>query len=91
MYAELICQCGSSFNMDLAAVSDADLYADQVWTFVWRFANAHIRCGYFVSGASVDPEEFNASNTMPIRPVSASKPVRKARPRNAPKNNPEST
>ena len=88
MYAELICQCGSSFNMDLSTVSDADVYADQVWTFVWRFANAHIRCGYFVSGASVDPEEFNSINAMPLR-AAAPKAPRKARPRNTPKSNPE--
>ena len=88
MYTELICQCGSSFNMDLTAVSDVDLYAEQTWTFVWRFANAHIRCGYFVSGASVDPEEFNSINTMPLRSTTP-KVTRKTRPRNTPKNNPE--
>jgi len=91
MYAELICHCGSLFNMDLTGVSDAELYVDQVWTLVWRFANAHIRCGFITSGASADKEEFNSINQISVKPTIRPKVTRKPRPKNNPKSNPEST
>ena len=41
MYVELVCSCEASFSID----SDGDAN-ETVWALTWRFANAHVECGF---------------------------------------------
>jgi hypothetical protein len=52
MYVEMVCVCTASFSID----SDEDNY-DPVWHLTYRFANAHVNCGYLTPGVSQESEE----------------------------------
>lgn len=41
MYAEMICNCASSFSIDFETEVDG-----AVWHLIWRFVNAHVACGF---------------------------------------------
>ena len=55
MYVEMICNCEASFSID----SDGE-NSESVWHLTWRFANAHVRCGFVTLGASSEVEEAPA-------------------------------
>jgi len=64
MYVEMVCNCSSSFSID----SEGD-HNDHLWALIWRFGNAHIRCGFITSGeaAETEKETFNKAGVKPKR------------------------
>lgn len=51
MYIEMTCSCTSSFSLDTE-----EEYVEHIWHLAWRFANAHVRCGYVTPTVNVDEE-----------------------------------
>lgn len=51
MYVEMSCNCEASFVID----SDGD-NNESLWTLAWRFANAHISCGFVTFGDAPEGE-----------------------------------
>lgn len=51
MYVEMQCTCEAGLTLD----SDADT-VDSVWALAFRFANAHVQCGYMTPGVSAESE-----------------------------------
>jgi hypothetical protein len=64
MYVEMSCNCDSAFSID----SDGE-HNDHLWALIWRFGNAHIRCGFITSGeaAETENETFNKSTVKAKR------------------------
>lgn len=61
MYVEMVCNCESSFTID----SDGE-NNDSLWTLAWRFANAHVSCGFVTFGDAPEGErETYASERIP--------------------------
>lgn len=51
MFAEMVCVCGATFQLDV----DDDIPA---WLLVNRFAEAHVGCGYITPLSSDTPEKI---------------------------------
>ena len=51
MYVEMACNCEASFTVD----SDGD-NNESLWTLAWRFANAHVHCGFVTFGDAPEGE-----------------------------------
>lgn len=53
MYAEMTCKCDAHFSIE----SDED-NSESLWGLVWRFANAHISCGYITQSKPAEEDEY---------------------------------
>jgi len=60
MYVEMACNCESSFTIE----SDGE-NNESLWTLAWRFANAHVGCGFVTFGDAPEGErEIYDSNNI---------------------------
>lgn len=54
MYVEMVCSCEATLHLDMG---EEDGAIDSIWMLTYRFANAHIHCGYMTPGTSPEAEE----------------------------------
>lgn len=50
------CTCGAHLSLD----SEDEESSGPIWMLTFRFANAHVRCGYMTSGLSPDSPDIDA-------------------------------
>lgn len=64
MYIEMTCSCNSSFSLDTE-----EEYLDHIWHLSFRFANAHVRCGYVLPVVNPDEiidQRLEKASTKPV-------------------------
>ena len=61
MYVEMTCACEASLMLD-------DENTDSIWFMVFRFANAHVECGYMTKAVSDEPGEAKVTKKRVIKP-----------------------
>jgi len=52
MFVDLLCSCGARFNMNLDEPDEES--GTPLWSLIFRFSNAHTKCGYMTSGVSLE-------------------------------------
>lgn len=63
MYVEMTCSCDSSFSFE----SDEES-TDAVLALTFRFASAHVKCGFMTSGTSPEMENEPTVKKRIIKP-----------------------
>lgn len=61
MHVEMVCSCEGSLILE----TDED--SESVWLLVFRFANAHVGCGYMTAG-DVPGAEVETTKKRVIKP-----------------------
>jgi hypothetical protein len=54
------CTCGAHLALD----SEDEEYSGPIWMLTFRFANAHVRCGYMTSGLSPDSPDIESKEVV---------------------------
>lgn len=67
MYIEMACSCEASLTMEVD-----DDNPDTVWHLAWRFASAHVICGYVTPGISSEVESEKTVKKKIIKPKKVS-------------------
>lgn len=68
MFIEMVCSCEAALHLDAEGADDS------VWFLVFRFANAHVSCGYMTEAVSEEarpesrPDEPRPAKKRLIKP-----------------------
>jgi hypothetical protein len=63
MFVELVCNCDCSFSVDSGEIDNGEA----LWSLIWRFTNAHMRCG-FVSYSDAPEGERDTYKDEALKP-----------------------
>lgn len=62
MFVQMVCSCESELSVD------TEDNQNSLWFLVFRFANAHVACGYMTDGTSDDEPGASTPKKRIIKP-----------------------